>query len=378
LASVGGASLLEDPASAQSQALQWILSSASLSSYSQFEILQRYVLAALYFSAFGDSWQNNEGWLTDRDECEWYTSETDTNICNDRGELDEIDLDSNNVGGTIPWIDLALLSNQLLVVDFFQNSLSGTFSSQFGLLTSLVAIDLFSNQLSGTLPTEMGLLRALRYQDCDTNVLTGQIPTEISGMTSLETLWLNNNLLSGPIPSELGLMSNLQNLYLRNNLVTGTMPQEICALNLENLEVSCDMVECDCCTNADCTPSNDPLLDLLISVSPDGGAALRDTDSPQSAALEWLRSPLNNAFLSDERIIQRYALSTLYYATNGEKWGSSFLWLTSADECIWFTSSKANTICDAEGKIIELDIRENGLLGTLPSEVVLLADSIGE
>jgi hypothetical protein len=378
LVSVGGASTLNDPASPQSQALEWILGDASLNAYSKPRILQRYVLAAFYFSTMGDSWENNDGWLTDQDECDWYTSETETSICNTGGELYEIDLDDNNVGGRVPWIDFAMLSNQLLVIDFYENSISGSFPSQFGFLTSLVSLDLFANQLSGTIPTDIGFLTALRYQDCDTNFLTGQIPREVSSMTNLETLWLNNNLLTGSIPSELGLMSNLRNLYLRNNLLTGTMPTEICALNLENLEVSCDLVECSCCTNSDCNPTNDPLSDLLISVSPDGGAALQDKNSPQYAALEWLRSPLNNAFLSDERLIQRYALVTLYYSTNGEQWKSSFLWLTSADECIWFTTSRANTICDNNGNIVELDLRENNLLGTLPAEILLLSNTLGE
>ena len=378
LISVGGASALEDPDSPQSQALEWILGNAFLNTYSKPKILQRYVLAALYYSTLGDSWTNNAGWLTDEDDCEWYTAETDTSICNGKGELDEIDLDDNNVGGTIPWIDFAMLSNQLLVVDFLDNSITGSFPSQLGFLTSLIAIDLFANQLSGSIPSEIGLLTALKYYDSDTNFLTGQIPREVSRIKSLETVWLNNNLLTGTIPSELGKMTNLRNLYLRNNLLTGTMPQEICQLGLDNLEVSCDMVECSCCTNSECNPTNDPLMNLLASVSQDGGAALQDENSPQRAALEWLRSPLNNAFLSDERLIQRYALVTFYYATNGEDWKSSFLWLTSADECIWFTSSKSNTICDKDGRIVELDLRENNLLGSLPAEISLLSDTLGE
>ena len=191
-------------------------------------------------------------------------------------------------------------------------------------------------------------------------------------MTNLETLWLNNNMLTGTVPSEIGRMTNLRSLYLRNNPLTGTMPEEVCALNLENLEVNCDEVDCNCCTNPGCIPIDDPLLSLLISVSPDGGAALRDENSPQYAALEWLRSPLNNAFLSDERLIQRYALAVIYYATAGEQWSSSFLWLTSADECIWYSSSRSNSICDANGRIIELDLRENNLAGTIPTELALL------
>jgi hypothetical protein len=215
--------------------------------------------------------------------------------------------------------------------------------------------------------------------DFDSNFLTGTLPSAISRMTRLETLWLSNNPISGTVPTEIGLLTGLKSLSLRNTFVNGTMPREICDLPLlETLEATCtDDFSCDCCTNLECGGSSgSPIRDLIVANSPDGGASLEDPESPQSLALEWLESPLNSDYVSDERLIQRYALATLYYATDGENWNSKFLWLTSGDECLWFTSSLSSTICDSDGRLLELDLRENNLFGTLPPEVTMLSDTL--
>ena len=330
LSAVGGEIGFDEPSSPQSQALQWTLSDASLETLPSTRIIQRYVLSSLWYSTMGESWARNDGWLNSEDECNaWYSSETEASICNPDGELDEIDLDTNLLAGTIPWSDLALLKDQLLILDLFTNNLTGTLSSHLGFLSSLAISDVFDNTISGTIPTEIGSMKSLVYLDMGTNFLTGTIPTQVSLLSSLESLWLENNFLSSTVPSEIGLLTNLKSLYLTNNYLTGSIPPEICSLRLKNLEVDCD-VHCACCTNTNqsCSPKTefDPLRDLLSSVSPDGGLALRTKSSPQYAALEWLRSPVHNVFLHEQtdftendtyslkRIIQRYALATLYFS----------------------------------------------------------------
>jgi hypothetical protein len=149
---------------------------------------------------------------------------------------------------------------------------------------------------------------------------------------------------------------------------------------LDNLEVNCDAVECDCCTNSDCSiPIDDPLLELILSLSPGSLEALQDETSPQFRALEWLRSPLNNAFLSDSRrIMQRFALATFYQSLGGDDWEASFLWLTAANECSWHSTSDADPVCNGDGNYVNIDLRNNKLRGSLPREILLLSDTLGE
>jgi hypothetical protein len=119
------------------------------------------------------------------------------------------------------------------------------------------------------------------------------------------------------------------------------------------------------------TTSGDVLLNLLTRVSADNGTSLRDPSSPQFAAMEWLRSTDNTGVYTDRRFLARYALATLYYSTNGKDWKNSTKWLTKSHECNWFYANPNSTSCD-DRNFIQIDLTENNLQGTLPSELSLL------
>jgi hypothetical protein len=178
------------------------------------EKLQRYVLAVLHYSANGGSWRNSDLWLSDIDECDWYTSEAEDDICNSQGQLDEIDLDNNRLQGALPWNELSILESQLVVLDFYENELAGTISTSVGVFESLLVLDLFGNEHTGTIPTQLGGVTSLRYLDFSSNLLTGTLPRELSNMRGLQSLLLRDNSLSGTIPSQLGSLASLRNLHL--------------------------------------------------------------------------------------------------------------------------------------------------------------------
>ena len=169
------------------------------------------------------------------------------------------------------------------------------------------------------------------------------------------------------------------------NDLTGSIPAELCLLpSIQTISIDCDQVQCTCC---ECGVgggdsgggSNDPLFDLLAALSADGGAALRDTSSPQYAAYQWLDSSVNDAYEDNERkLIQRYALASFYYSAGGENWESgSSSWLSSQDECTWYTTSPVSP-CDQDGNFLEIDLKNNNLVGKLPLELLLLSDTLGK
>jgi hypothetical protein len=174
--------------------------------------------------------------------------------------------------------------------------------------------------------------------------------------------------------------------FQSGNDLVGSVPEELCALNLAVLEVDCDEVECDCCQSCSgiiiyppgTAPTDDPLYQKLTSVSPDNGQALEDTSSPQFAAYSWLSSQTNSEFSSDQRLFQRYALATFYYSTAGDGWITSSSWLTDTDECGWFTTQTDLPICDDDSNYVALVLQDNDLGGSLPLELLLLADTLGE
>ena len=59
--------------------------------------LQRESLIALYDATNGDNWDDNTGWLSDSDECNWFGVG-----CTSGGIVTELELDDNNLIGTIP------------------------------------------------------------------------------------------------------------------------------------------------------------------------------------------------------------------------------------------------------------------------------------
>ena len=120
---------------------------------------------------------------------------------------------------------------------------------------------------------------------------------------------------------------------------------------------------------------NDTLYQLIVNSFPSGESDLQDTSSAQFAALEWLGSLANANIDADGKLLQRYSLATLFFATKGVTWTEKDHWLSEDDECTWFTSStKATGPCDADGNFIEINLRENNLQGPIPAEILLLGD----
>ena len=106
--------------------------------------------------------------------------------------------------------------------------------------------------------------------------------------------------------------------------------------------------------------------------------SLQDPKSPQHKAYSWLIEDPSFDLYSEDRKMQRFALATLYYATNGPDWRSKDRILTyGSDECQWFYSRSygrtAPAPCAVAGGLIDsLILDDNNLQGSLPEELFLL------
>lgn len=114
------------------------------------------------------------------------------------------------------------------------------------------------------------------------------------------------------------------------------------------------------------------LINLLSAVSPDNGTALLTPSTPQNNALNWLLGNADRSY-SDERKIQRYALATLYYITNGSSWRENFEWLSDTDECGWYSRKPTCSF----GSVVVLNLADNNLVASMPPEIALLT-KLGE
>jgi Leucine rich repeat len=161
-------SALKQENSPQSKAFRWLRNNTFLEDYTLSRRLQRFALATFYFSTGGERrWRNREGWLSDENECRWYSTGDDTDL-----------LDSPCDG----------LDEELRRLKLPGNDLRGTLPLELSLLTSLEVIELSDNLLTGLLPTSFGDMSALREVYLSDNFLSGTIPREIGEAAQLEIL----------------------------------------------------------------------------------------------------------------------------------------------------------------------------------------------
>ena len=111
------------------------------------------------------------------------------------------------------------------------------------------------------------------------------------------------------------------------------------------------------------------------------------TATSEAAALKWLVDDDPLQFSPDTgpgryRLTQRYALATLYYATNGDEWDFNTDWLSDTRECSWFAldcfSQDFFGVVGRQDYIAGIHMDQNrlgnNLVGTLPHDFGLLSD----
>ena len=294
--------------------------------------MEREALVALYNATDGPNWANSDGWLSDAPIGTWYGVSPDSN-----GRVTRLLLGENRLSGEIP-SELGSLSN-LRYLDLGSNQLKGVLPPELGSLSNLEHLIIVGNQLSGEIPEELGTLTNLQSLSLAGNQLSGEIPEELGTLTNLVRLHLSENQLSGAIPAELGNLPNLAWLYLSSNLLSGRIPPELGHLaNLRDLALRNNQ------------------LGVCIPV------ALQDVGRND---LHWLDLP----YCGDEadaptQAAYRAALVALYNATDGLNWENNGNWLSDAPIGKWY-----GVTTDINGYVTGLDLRNNQLNGTVPTEL---------
>ena len=181
---------------------------------------------ALYNATGGTHWHRQRNWNTAGRIRDWQGVST-----NSAGFVTELDLDDNNLSGTIP-PELGNLTH-LRQLDLDDNELTGSIPRELGDLPQLRRLVLGANELTGSIPPELGRLSQLTMLDLGNNGLSGTIPSELGSLPRLDSLLLHRNELTGPIPPELGNIASLRRLLLALNQLTGPVPPELG--NLANL-----------------------------------------------------------------------------------------------------------------------------------------------
>ena len=266
-------------------------------------------LLALYESTGGEGWGNSANWLTTAPVGEWHGVSTGAGSL-----ITGLNLGSNGLDGEIPPQLGNLLSLKSLYLD--SNQLTDEIPSSLGNLVSLEELLLSNNQLTGEIPPGFGRMARLAKLHMNNNQLSGNIPAELGNLGDLLELNVASNLLSGTVPPELGNSSKLELLYLDTNELSGQFPTELTKLT----ELS------------------------LVSLS-------------------------GNQFTWAERyspgiVADLVALLALYESARGDSWNNNSNWNSPAPVGTWH-----GVAAGPGGLVTELNLRDNGLSGRLPSQL---------
>jgi Leucine-rich repeat (LRR) protein len=329
--------------------------------------------------------------------------------------LSTLDLTSNQLSGPIPPEigDLASLQ----VLKLADNTLSGSIPQEIGNLTNLAYLELTLNQLSGPIPKEIGNLSNLEYIFMYRNQLSGPIPAELGNLENVRNLFLSYNKLSGPIPLE--ILKEDQTISIEeNNFVFADFPMEYqpfpfpftIPVPYEDFNIfydSQDSVDavtthsefmgqpltlvanidrgvtppCKYQWYKDGTPLTDaPTEDghtytITSMTAADAGSYHYTITHDRLPALTLISRVQEVVFLRPIQQSQKEALIAFYNSTDGDHWTNipeEKKWKQEGQSGHEARNWEGITI-DENGKVVQIDLQDKGLRGTVPEEISALS-----
>jgi hypothetical protein len=218
---------IEVSGSPQNSAFVWLLGSDTLPSFSDERLVQRYALATFFYSTDGPNWSEATDWLSDGDECLWFSTGSGNSMCDQDDVVATLELGFNGLMGSIP-PEIGLLTG-LTRIDMSGGvgpGITGRLPEELSALTSLEVFSARDNALFGPLFSNMGAWGNLRILNLSNNDITGPLPSNIGNLASLTFMDISSNAFSGPVPESIGLLTSLVTLSMGNNDFT-TLPASI-------------------------------------------------------------------------------------------------------------------------------------------------------
>ena len=128
----------------------------------------RAALVALYEATDGPNWKRNDNWLSTEPLGDWYGVFVD-----EEGRVVGLDLAFNDLSGPIP-LELGILG-KLRGLALNENALLGSIPARLGDLANLQRLDLRYNRLTGPLPPALANIETLLLLRVSNNLLTGSV-----------------------------------------------------------------------------------------------------------------------------------------------------------------------------------------------------------
>jgi Leucine-rich repeat (LRR) protein len=340
-----------------------------------------------------------------------------TGVGNAPDTLEELHFTSNSIQGDFP-VEITLLTKlKLLYLSF--NKIAGTLPTEIGRMTGLQQFYSYGNLLTGQVPTEIGNLDKIEVFTLSENKLSGTIPTQVNAMFNLRIFSIHNNdpktgklsgkvptfekapylnevyfdgnALTGSIPTELLLNSNITNnlvtIGLSNNLLVGSIPTSLLKFDSLFLDVTGNLLDvpldAEFCTKGAWMNGlvEEHGCDAILCpagqyVSQQG----RATDEANCTSCTTNTGTLGATACDGLVLDDWFVLAIMYRDLGGSGWNKTDGWnllesildngmvdnidLTLINVCEWH-----GIICDNTKKVTEINLQNNGLIGTIPTEL---------
>lgn len=215
--------LIDIPGTCQSKARDWLRTGKDVLEFDAERIRQRYAVTVFFCETDGGDWLENDMWLSDLHECDWY-NRLGLDPCNRVEQFEILRIHDNGLQGTLA-PELSILSS-LYELTLSDNMITGTFPSDYSSLSELDTFVLAFNQFEGPMPGFIFRFPDMVYWDIAYNRFTGTLPQNIpETMPDLQVMMMENNDVGGTIPTNLGTL-NLRRVHMDDNALTGNIPTE--------------------------------------------------------------------------------------------------------------------------------------------------------
>lgn len=191
---------------------------------------ERNALIAIYNALDGDNWKNKTNWCSDKPVGEWHGIRT-----NNDGQVDCIDLRSNNLNGSIP--NAIGRFNRIRTIRLNDDGIKGEIPDSLYYLRSLYHLTIGSSNISGAISNKVNQLNQL--EDLGLSGPFYSFPSSVSGLVNLTEISFAQGMFSSF--EFVGGLSKLRRLSIYGNREVFSFPSSIGELNnLLTLVISCN------------------------------------------------------------------------------------------------------------------------------------------
>ncbi|MEP1095807.1 MAG: T9SS type A sorting domain-containing protein [Cyclobacteriaceae bacterium] len=314
-------------------------------------------LVALYNATDGPNWIDNTNWLTGPLDT-W----VGTNIATGPGggRVNLIALPSNGLNGTIPSEIYDM--DQLQILQLSDQNITGSISATIANLSSLQVLLLQKNQLTGSVPN-LDNLSSLIYLDVSQNQFS-EFP-DVTSISPPTVRVVNNRLTFESLEPNIPLSSFDYTPQDSIGQVVDTVLVESSPFSF-SIPVGGTANQYQWYKDGMLLPGETGSLFSLATVAlSDSGIYHLEVTNSIVTGLTLVSRPINvhvQGIAGGNLMTDSLALVALYNATDGTNWINNTNWLTGPVST-WFGVTVANDV------VIGIDLANNSLAGSLPSEI---------